>query len=83
MSPSSELSNLTGVMRTSEFVASWSGVQVAWGPLAGLLVSEPKMGIVLLRIVPFTCDIDGSSGLHCSIAAPTFKHSQISREEKT
>lgn len=62
-------------MRISEFVASRAEVQVARVPPAVLLVPAPKMGIILLRIVPCACDICRNSEAHCSIAAPTFKNS--------
>ena len=70
-------------MGTPEFVAIQSEVQVAWGLPAVQLVSEPEVTAVWSRTAPFACGVCSSSGQRCSMAAPTFKNPQISREEKT
>lgn len=54
-------------MRPPEFVAGGSEGQVAWGSPTGQLVFEPKVRIVLLRTVPFTCGVCRSSELHCGV----------------
>lgn len=50
LSYSRELQNLTGVVRTPEFVASWSEVSVAWGPPN--LQLQPKAKAIILKMCP-------------------------------
>ena len=55
LSYSRKLQNLTGVVRTPEFVASWSEVSVAWGPPN--LQLAPKAKAIIWKTVPITCEI--------------------------
>lgn len=50
-------------IRISEFVASWWGVTVPWGPLNLKLVSE--MRAVLWKTVPLICDVSHNCGSWC------------------
>lgn len=63
VSHSSKLSNLRGVVGTSEFVASWSEAKVDWGPPNMWLVCEVRA--FLWRTVPLTCDTGPNSGCWC------------------